>query len=223
MLNPHLRRGLLFSAPFLLTLAMSISVSAQQTGQTGGTTGGQTGTDGTATGTGTGTGTDTGGTGAVGSLDADTVFSGIERGDAVGSTASTGTGFSSLDANAGGGRAAGIGGFGGGGLGGLGALFGLGGAGAGSQTTRPAIRTRLRSAINVQLTSPSVVQQVATQRLRSMSSQPQMRGINVSMQGKTAVISGVVRTERDRRMSELLMRLEPGVGSVDNRVIVIPQ
>lgn len=147
MLNPHLRRGLLFSAPFLLTLAMSISVSAQQTGQTGGTTGGQTGTDGTATGTGTGTGTDTGGTGAVGSLDADTVFSGIERGDAVGSTASTGTGFSSLDANAGGGRAAGIGGFGGGGLGGLGALFGLGGAGAGSQTTRPAIRTRLRSAI----------------------------------------------------------------------------
>jgi hypothetical protein len=219
MLNPYLRRGLLFSAPLVLTLAMSISVSAQQTG--GDATGGQTGTGGTATATDTGIGG--GGTGAFGTLDADTIFSGIERGEAVGSTGSTGTGFSGVDANAGGGRAGGIGGFGGGGLGGLGALFGLGNAGAGSQTTRPAIRTRLRSAINVQLTSPAVVQQVATQRLRSLSSQPQLRGINVSMQGKTAVISGVVRTDRDRRMSELLMRLEPGVGSVNNQVIVMPQ
>jgi hypothetical protein len=208
MLNPHFRSGLRFSAALVLTLAMSISVSGQQADQTGGQTG-----------------TGTGDAGGFGTLDPDAIFSGIERGDAVGSTGSTGTGFSDVDANAGGGRGAagGIGGFGGGGLGGLGALFGLGGGGAASTTTRPAIRTRLRSAINVQLTSPAVVQNVATQRFRSLPNQPQLRGINVSMQGKTAVISGVVRTERDRRMSELLMRLEPGVGSVDNRVTVMPQ
>lgn len=219
MLNPHLRSGLRFSAALVLTLALSVSASAQQDG---GATGG-TGLDPVA---GTGTGTGTGDTGSFGTLDADEIFSGIDRGDAIGSTGNTGTGFSDLDANAGGGRGAtgGIGGFGGGGgLGGLGALFGLGGGGAGSQTTRPAIRTRLRSAINVQLTSPAVVQRVATQRLRSLTNQPQLRGINVSMQGKTAVISGVVRTDRDRRMSELLMRLEPGVGRVDNQVIVMPQ
>ena len=219
MLNPHLISGLRFSAALLLTLAMTVAVSAQQGDQTtGGTTGTTTGT--------TGTGIGTAGTGSLGVLDADQVFSGIERGDTVGSTANTGAGFTAVDANAGGAggnRAGGLGGFGGGGgLGGLGALFGLGGGG-GQTTQRPAIRTRLRSAINVQLNSPATVQRAATRRFRTLSSQPQMRGINVSMQGKTAVISGVVGSDRDRRMSELLMRLEPGVGRVDNQVIVIPQ
>ncbi len=222
MLNPHLLRGLRFSAALLLTLAMTVVVSAQQGGQTtDGTTGGQTGTT-----TGTGTGIGAAGAGSMGVLDADQVFSGIQRGDTVGSTANTGAGFTAVDANAGGAggsRAGGIGGLGGrGGLGGLGALFGLGGGG-GQTTQKPAVRTRLRSAIDVQLSSPATVQQAATQRFRSLPSQPQMRGVNVSMQGKTAVISGVVGSDRDRRMSELLMRLEPGVGRVDNQVIVIPQ
>ena len=132
-------------------------------------------------------------------------------------------GFSDADSNAGGrGATGGFGGFGGGGgLGGLGALFGLGGGGGGSQSTRPPIRTRLRSAIGGPATPPSVVQQFAAQRLRTLPSMgQQMRGVNVTMQGKTAVIRGVVRSDRDRRMTELLMRLEPGVGNVDNQVIV---
>ena len=211
-----------YGPALILLFLWSAPVCAQQTGQTGGDIGGQTTTGTGTTGTNTGTGT---GTASVG-LDADTAFSAIERGDTVGSTASTGEGFSAVSASAGGGGAGGFGGLGGGGgfggLGALGNLFGNFNTGAG-QTTRPPIRTRMRSAINVQLRPPAQVQQVATQRFRSLATQPQLRGISVSMQGKTAVISGVVGSQRDRRMSELLMRLEPGVQSVDNRVVVMPQ
>jgi hypothetical protein len=207
------------SAAFICLFLWTATVSAQQDGQAGG----DTGTGGTNAG-GTDTGTGTGGIGAT--LDAETAFSAIDRGDTVGSTASTGQGFSDASAATGGGGAGGgLGGFGGGGfggLGGLGNLFGNFNTGAG-QSTKPAIRTRMRSAINVQLTPPARVQQIATQRFRSLATRPQLRGIQVNMQGKTAVISGVVSSERDRRMSQLLMQLEPGVQRVDNQVVVLPQ
>lgn len=110
---------------------------------------------------------------------------------------------------------------GGGGFGGLGGLFGgLGGATQSNEA--PIIRTRLRSAISVAPIAPRRVQRVANTRFRQLAKQPNMRGINVDMQGRTAVISGVVKSARDRRMSQLLMRLEPGVNRVENRVIVRP-
>jgi hypothetical protein len=181
--------------------------------------------------TGTGTAAD-GNTGAAGeggslaTLDAETAFSAIDRGDTVGSTASTGAGFSDASAARGAGAGAaggGLGGLGGGfgGLGGFGNLFGN--LNNQSSSTKPAIRTRLRSAVNVPATPPLQVQQIATRRFRSLASRPQLRGIQVTMQGRTAVISGRVRSDRDRRMSELLMRLEPGVGRVDNQVVVMTE
>jgi hypothetical protein len=200
------------SAAFLFLCLWTASASAQQNGQTGGDTG-----DGGAD---TGTGTSAPAT----TLDAETAFSAIERGDTIGSTDSTGRGFSNASAATGGGGGGGLGGqggFGGGGFGGLGNLFGN--FNTGGQSTKPAIRTRMRSAINVQATPPARVQQIATLRFRSLATQPQLRGIQVAMQGKTAVISGVVSSDRDRRMSELLMRLEPGVQRVDNQVVVSPQ
>jgi hypothetical protein len=206
-------KSLLRSSAALLFLCLwTVSASAQQNGQTGG--------DG---GTDTGTGTAAPAT----TLDAETAFSAIERGDTIGSTDSTGRGFSDASAATGGGGGGGgaglggLGGFGGGGFGGLGNLFGN--FNTGGQSTKPAIRTRMRSAINVQATPPARVQQIATLRFRSLATQPQLRGIQVAMQGKTAVISGVVSSDRDRRMSELLMRLEPGVQRVDNQVVVSPQ
>lgn len=42
------------------------------------------------------------------------------------------------------------------------------------------------------------------------------------MVGRTAVLSGVASTQQDRRMSELLMRLEPGVYAIQNNVVVRP-
>jgi len=183
--------------------------------------------------TGTGTGTPAGEV-ALGTLDADTAFSTIDRGEGVGSTASTGAGFSDVSVappsagGAGGGRATGgLGGFGGGGFGGFGGLGGafgnLFGNNANSGSSKPVIRTRMRAAFDVPVTPPVVVQQTATRRFQSLATQPQLRGIQVTMQGRTAVISGTVGSDRDRRMSELLMRLEPGVNRVDNQVEVSPQ
>lgn len=158
-------------------------------------------------------------------LDAAEVFDNVERGDTIGATGSTGQGFSSLSAangggGGGGGALGGGGGFGGfGGLGGFGSLFGNTQA---SQNSTPIIRTRIRSAVQVAPTPPRQVQQQVTGRLRALPTQSPVRNLNVQMQGRTAVVSGVVNSERDRRMSELLLMLEPGVRSVENRVMIQP-
>jgi hypothetical protein len=161
------------------------------------------------------------------SLDPDAVFTAIERGSAVGSGTESVPGSSAVGGGGGAGARGGAGGLGGlgggfgafgGGLGGFGNLFGnLNNQNASSG---PAIRTRLRSAVNVPATPPARVQQVATRRFQSLANRPQLRGIQVTMQGRTAMIRGNVGTERDRRMSELLIRLEPGVSRVDNQVVV---
>ena len=176
--------------------------------------------------TGTATGGDEGATGDFGRLDPDQIFSAVERGDTVGgNTATVGREDSAGGGGGLGGGAAGLGGLGGGGLGGLGglgSLFGAFNTGT-AQSTRPAIRTRLRSAINVPPMSVPQVQANATRRFRSVTSRPSLSGINVTMQDRTAIISGVVASPSDRRMSELLIRLEPGVSRVENQVIVSPQ
>lgn len=195
---------------FLAVFCLSSTASAQ-VGGGGGDTGIDTG--------------DIGGTAGQG-LDPDQAFDQVERGATIGATAETGQGFSDLSVgNAGGGTQGGLGGIGGfggggGGLGVLGNLFGgFGGAGT-AQSTQPLIRTRLRSAVAVPPTPPAMVQRAATVRFRSLANRPQLRGINVQMQGRTAVLTGVVPTAADRRMSELLMRLEPGVSAVQNQVSV---
>ena len=47
-------------------------------------------------------------------------------------------------------------------------------------------------------------------------------GVNVQINDRTAVLEGTVAYESDRRMSELLLRLEPGVSGVQNRISVAP-
>ena len=65
-----------------------------------------------------------------------------------------------------------------------------------------------------------MVQRTAVTRFRVLTNRPQLRGIDVRMDGRTAIISGVVPTQRDRRMSEMLIRLEPGVSAVVNEISV---
>jgi len=164
------------------------------------------------------------GSDAFDSSASDEIFSGVERSDTIGSTGDTGAGFSSLSAATGagttGGRAStgGIGSFGGG-FGGLGGLFNAFNTG-GAQSAQPAIRTRLRSAVEVAPLAPALVQQTATDRFRQLVGKPSLRGIKVKMQDRTAILSGTVATERDRRMSQLLVQLEPGVSKVENRIVV---
>ncbi len=126
------------------------------------------------------------------------------------------------------GAAGGGGGFGGGGgLGGLG-LGGLGfgglgqGFGGSSASSEPAVRTRLRSAVSVQPLQPREIQSAAQARFYQAPVAPKFGGVQVNMLGGNAVITGSVRSDKDRRMSELLMRLEPGVRNVTNRVTVSP-
>lgn len=212
----------------LLSLAIclvSAPCFAQQGGQGGGGTGGtgDLATDAALS----GTSGNTGGAAeanAFNTLDADMAFSAIDRSDTAGSNVATvGREEDAAGARATTGGLGGLGGLGGGGfggLGGLGNLFGFGNAGGAQNNQRP-IRTRLRSAINVPPTPTAVVQRNAMSRFTSLPSTPALRGVNVVMRDRTAILTGVVKTKSDRRMSELLMRLEPGVKAVENQITVV--
>ncbi len=163
---------------------------------------------------------------AVG-LSATDAFAEVQRED-VGATNSTGKGFSQSSVaapNQGsgaitpGGIGGGRGGFGG--IGGFGRMFDNSGAGS-AKSERPALRTRLRSAIAASPLPPAQIQRTASARFQTLASRPQLRGVRVNMQGRTAVIEGTVRSDSDRRMSELLMRLEPGISGIENRLTIQP-
>ncbi len=173
--------------------------------------------------------TDTGGTStSIGQptttgegLNADAAFSQVERGATIGATGDTGSGFSDVSASNQGGTqgTTSFGGFGGGfgGLGGLGGLFG--GFGNQTQNSKPAIRTRLRSAIAISRPQNTAIQQQLGRRFRTVT-RPSLRNVNISVEDGRATLTGVVANERDRRMSELLLRLEPGVNVIDNQLEV---
>ena len=172
--------------------------------------------------------TSSGASGAISGLDANRAFDQVQRGNEIGATGDTGKGFSASSmappgsgANSvtPGGIGGGRGGFGG--VGGFGNLFN-GQSSGGSESSKPTLRTRLRSAVGVPGRSPLQVGMTANDRLRTLPSRYQMGGVQVQMQGRTAVIQGSVANESDRRMSQLLMSLEPGVSRIDNRVIVQP-
>lgn len=180
-----------------------------------------------------------------GGLTPDQVFSqGVERTGVVGESTAPAVGASASSAagqqsgSGTGGRAGGLGGFGGGG--GLGAAFGnlFGGGNTGGNNSTPPIRTRMRAAVDL----PPITQfdQIdlsiaATNRLRNASQlqptsttfssypiQGRYERVNVQVQNRTAVLTGEVATEADRRMSHLMMRLEPGVSNVQNRIRLAP-
>jgi hypothetical protein len=211
-----------------------------QVAPVGGATGGAIDTGGAATGAATG-GATTGGTatnvvGGAGSTntgqgdssivletEVDTSAFTIERGATIGGSTGAGFGLGAETGGVGGFSAGGIGGGGLGAFGGLGGLNSLFGGGLGGSTqSKPIIRTRIRSAIKVDPISPARVQQMATTTLRQSPVQRRLPGVNVQMLGRTAVVSGTVSNQSDRRMAELLLRLEPGVSQVDNRVVVSP-
>ncbi len=214
------------SSVFALISCFCLTASAQTGGVGGGTGGDAAGAAGAGNST-IGLPTETG---AGGALTPEAAFATVERGDTVGATGETGLGFSALSVgNEGGGARTGgvggiggLGGFGGGGFGGLGGLGGLFGGfnNQNNQSSRPPIRTRLRSAVQVQPRSTAAIRQSAANRFRSVN-QPQLGGVRVEAEGRKIILSGAVQNDRHRRMSELLMRLEPGVREIENRIEVI--
>lgn len=200
----------------VLAIFGCVSSASAQTG--GGNTGGGN-TGGTATG-GTGTptmrspGATTTTTTSASTATTSTMGAVVERRFAdVGSTTTT----------RGASRTGGLGGFGGGGFGGL-SPFGLNpfGTGAGASDAKANIRTRLRSEVVLPSRPAGLTQTLSQQRVSRSYIQPRFRRVGVQMTDSVAVLSGTVASEADRRMAELMLRLEPGVASIDNQIIVSP-
>ena len=134
---------------------------------------------------------------------------------------------------AGGTGAAGLGGMRGlGGMGGMGmGLGGFGGMnpfgaspfGTSSADQTPSIRVRLRSDVQVPAQPPRAVQsRVQRQVLLNSPIQRRINGMAVSVLDGVATLTGTANSEQDRRMAELVLRLEPGVRQINNQIVVAP-
>jgi osmotically-inducible protein OsmY len=90
------------------------------------------------------------------------------------------------------------------------------------RNSKQTLRIPMRAEIEMPLsyTSTNVNSQLQT-RLTKL---PALKasGIQVTMQGRTAVLSGRVATEREKRLAAGVAQLEPGVGDVQNDLIVDP-
>lgn len=132
----------------------------------------------------------------------------------------------------GGGRTGGLGGLGGGGrgfggFGGFGGLGGLGGFGnafgmGNTASSKPAVRARLAGPVDVPAEMRVASQLRTQQQVQTTAAQRFVRGYSVSHNDGVATISGTVSSEKDRRMAELLLKLEPGVRRVENQISVSP-
>lgn len=117
------------------------------------------------------------------------------------------------------------GGFGGraGGLGGIGGLAGgLGGQSASNQAKK---KIRVSVSPDIELARSSIATQsngapIALARLKRIPLPASLRGVNASIEGDMVVLTGVVATESDKRKVERLVKLEPGLNSVRNDVVV---
>jgi hypothetical protein len=129
-------------------------------------------------------------------------------------------------AGQGGGRTGGLGGGRGfGGFGGMGGLGGLGGNmfGAGNTaSSKPTVRTRLAGPVDIPVEMRAASQFRTQQQVQATAAQRFVRGYSASHQNGVATISGTVGTEKERRMAELLLKLEPGVRRVENQITVSP-
>ena len=73
--------------------------------------------------------------------------------------------------------------------------------------------------------APRPTAEVSTHLTRRLQSSLALEGtgsIEMSQKGGTAILSGEVASERDRRLARLLLLLEPGISTVENRLTVRP-
>ena len=127
----------------------------------------------------------------------------------------------------------GLGGFGGGGLGGgFGGGFNQGQFGRGGQQNgRGGVgqtnqnRTPLRAPLSIGFTqAPTSTTVVSSRFSRRLDNLPgiQLRGpVSVQMEGRTAVLRGIVTSENDRDLVGRLALLEPGISEVQNELTIV--
>jgi len=209
-----------------ILVAISIFTAAKEaaaqtrTGGTGQTTGGTTGqTGGTGQTVGAGQGAQAIGSNAPsGAVTGQIGRSSDRLLQDVGTTGTTG----------GAGGLSGLGGLGGGrGFGGFGGLSSLGLNPFGTSsttTTKPTIRTRLVNGVEP-ISAVMGQTTVAAGVPRQMVSVPVSKivnGYSIAVVDGVATLSGVAKSAKDRRMAELVLKLEPGVDKIDNRIVVAP-
>jgi hypothetical protein len=119
----------------------------------------------------------------------------------------------------GGGFGGGIGGFGGGGFGRNTQMQGQGGAGRQGQMQQP-IRAPIRIGFTQATVSSEVVSQRFSQRLEKLPGIRLESPVAVEMEGRTAILRGVVTSENDRDLVGRLALLEPGISEVRNELTV---
>lgn len=116
------------------------------------------------------------------------------------------------------------------GLGGFGGQFGAFGGfgGLGGQQTPVRSSLSFNTEPSSHLTAPTrqalqapVLSQPLASRVRSI---PGLQGTNVSVQilNRTAIVSGIVKTEEEKQRVARVLKLEPGISEVDNRLEIRP-
>ena len=89
-----------------------------------------------------------------------------------------------------------------------------------NQNAAPRIRARVVSAVAAPSVPPVQVSANVATRLNALAAVPGAAGVQVVMDGKTAVLTGSVPSDREGRVLARIVGLEPGVGRVDNRLVV---
>ncbi|TVP96927.1 MAG: BON domain-containing protein [Planctomycetaceae bacterium] len=207
-----IRRLLTTSAAVLISLALSHSEAAAQRGATP-----QTG--------GAGAGAGGGGAGAGGGVQAPQP--GNTQANEIGRAAERRF-MDAGEAGAAGGMAAmrGMGAMGGmrgaGGMGGFGGMnpFGANPFGANNAAAQPKVRLRLQGQVEVPAQQRQAALARNQQQLRNSQIRRLVNGFDVSLDQGVATINGVAATAKDKRMAELMLKLEPGVRQVDNQIVV---
>jgi hypothetical protein len=82
----------------------------------------------------------------------------------------------------------------------------------------PAIRVQLKPAFDVPAVAPLQTNVKFQSRIAKEMAMVGVSSPQIEMVGRTAVIRGVVATDRDRQLIERLTLLEPGVSAVENLV-----
>ncbi len=109
-------------------------------------------------------------------------------------------------------------------MGGFGGLSPFGanpfGGGANATDGKPAVRTRLR----IDSPPPAASGPAASGRISRQLGETPVRqmvdGLSVTIVDGVATLSGTTRSDKERRMAELVLRLEPGVRKIENQIVV---
>ncbi|MEM7476058.1 MAG: hypothetical protein AAF483_13775 [Planctomycetota bacterium] len=121
----------------------------------------------------------------------------------------------------GGGLGGGLGGFGGG-LGGFGGGFGGFGGGFNNQFNQNnQNQNSIRATVKLGFTMPMPAPEVRAREIASLFTRlpipAQIRGVNLQLDGKTAIVTGTLKDKDQARILKGLLMLEPGIYKVDDK------